>query len=223
MTPAADRVSRPGRRLGAVAAGAALVGLSTLVAHHAAYLTTTASAAAYSHAMSSSGHDATWLPFVSIVLVAAVVLVASVAWRLLRLGALAGDRPSSRASADAGAYARVVLVLWCRLAAATFLAFATLENVERGLAGLTLPGMDALVVHGPVPVLSILGSSLVVAAVAGLVRWRTLTLIARIPAQRSSIRRPASARRPVRPERRPARPWTAYGASRAPPRMVPTI
>ena len=221
VTVLAGRATRVARRSGALAATAALVGLSTLAAHQVAYLATAGSAEAYAAAMSASGHDGVWLPLVGIVLVAIVLVTVVVTRRLLDLSARAGRGRRRHVDVPFRDYASMVGSLWPRFVAATIVAYAVQENVERVLAGGTPPGLDALVAHGSIPILVIVISSLLVAAVTALVRWRARILVARIRAGSAFTRHAPVARpRPVRPRPR-ARAWGAATASRAPPMAAP--
>jgi hypothetical protein len=222
VTVPAGRATRVGRRSGAISATAALVGLSTLAAHQVTYLASAGSAEAYAATMSATGHDGVWLPLVGVVLVALALITLVTARRLLDLAARAGRRGGRQLHASTRVYIGMVATLWPRLVAATTVAYAVLENVERSLAGTTPPGLDALVAHGPLPLLVILTSSLLVAAVAALVRWRTRTLIAWIRAASAYARHAPAPHRRIVTTRPGARVWAAATASRAPPVTAPT-
>jgi hypothetical protein len=71
-------------------------------------------------------------------------------------------------------------VLWLRLGLATTVAYAVQENTERVVVGLAPSGLDALAAHGLLPIIVILVTSLAIATVAALVRWRCETLLARL-------------------------------------------
>jgi hypothetical protein len=221
VTVPAGRATRVARRSGALAATAALVGLSTLAAHQVSYLATSRSAEAYAATMSATGHDSVWLPLVATVLVALTLVTFVTSRRLLDLSARAGRGGRRHVDVPLRDFAGMVGSLWPRFAAATTVAYAIQENVERVLAGRTPPGLDALIAHGSIPIFVIVLSSLVVAAVTALVRWRARILVARIRSG-SAFTRHAPVGRPRPDTTRPrARAWRAATASRAPPVAAP--
>ena len=211
------------RRSSALAATAGVVALSTLAAHQVAYSLAAGSAEAYAATMSATGHDGIWLPLVAIVLFALSLVGFVAARRLLDLSARAARGAGRPAEVPIRVYAGMVAAHWPRFAAATAIIYAVQENTERALAGATPPGLDVLIAHGPGPVLGIVVASLLVAAVAALVRWRSRVLVARIRAALARTRH-RQVRRPLLVESRwRARAWVAATASRAPPvaRAIP--
>ena len=200
-----------------------LVAVSAVAAHQATYLLRFQGVARA--VVDEPAHDAVWAPLVALVAVAGILVGLVASSQVRRLAAHAAhDSGTAHPRRELRSFALDVASLWLRLGIATALVYAFQENIEHILAGLGPSGLDALVAHGPVPVLVVLFSSLLVAAVAALVRWRCRELLARIARARSRrARQAARAPRPSLSIRLP-RP-VALGArgSRAPPEAAPAV
>ncbi len=195
-----------------------LVAVCAVAAHQATYLLGF-SGEGFSEPTGAGGHDGYWAPLVVLVLLAATIL-SLVTWRQLRrLSAHAGHLDgSSHPGCELRAFLGNTATLWLRLGLATTIVYAIQENVERVLVGLAPTGLDALVGHGLLPAIVVILSSLAVAAVAALVRWRCEALLARLANHTPQPRRgtPMSARVP-RSARTPRAAAPAARGSRAPP------
>jgi uncharacterized membrane protein len=199
--------------------------LACLLAHEVSYQLLYRGAGSYRAAMTLLGHDGYWLGL-SLAVAAAVLALAAVVgiqlrrlrWEAALTPAVAPDEGSGRA-----AYLRLVGATWLRLALLALLMFTAQENLEAIAAGLPLRGLDVVLGHGMSPFLVILATTLLVSLVVALVRWRRRVLLGRLAAARRpwsrawARRRPASALRVADPSTAGA--W----ASRAPPRVAPTI
>jgi hypothetical protein len=116
---------------------------------------------------------------------------------------------------------REIAARWLGLAIVAVVAFATQENLELALAGGDPPGIAVLAHHGGLAVPVLLGVSLVVALVEGLVRWRRAILLWRIGSAPGRGHRAAvAARPPIVRVRRPQRAAGRPNAVRGPPRLA---
>lgn len=195
---------------------AVLVALCAVAAHQVTYLLGIAEGR---DAVGAAVHDRVWLPLVGVVLAAAIALAVVGAHELHRLRrALHHAGRHAHPDREITAYLGTAARLWVRLAIVTLVLYGLQENVEHALVGLPLPGIAALDTHGWLPVIVVLVSSLLVAAVAGLLRWRCERLRARlsapVPLPRRDGVRPARHPRSIRGAGRLGR---AVHASRAPP------
>lgn len=200
-----------------------LVAVSAVAAHQAPYLF---------HAGDLVGavgdepaHDAIRAPLVLLIgIVAAGVGV--VAWRQLRRitahAAHAGG--AAHPPRELRSFLGDVASLWLRVGLATALVYGFQENAEHLLAGLGPSGLHAFAAHGLLPVVVVLLASLLVASVAGLVRWHCRELLARIARARSRhARRPARAPRQRLSIRLPRAVSLGDRGSRAPPEAVAAV
>ena len=216
-SPSSLGAARQGRLADKVAL-AILVAVCAVAAHQATYLLGVGGGRS-GDAASTGGHDAYWAPLVVLVLLAAMVLSFVALRQLPRLAAHARhlDR-GSHPDRERRTFMWNAATLWMRLGLATAVVYVIQENFERDLVGESLTGLDALAAHGLLPVLVILVTSLVVAVVAALVRWRCEVLLARLA--RADMQHPhrafRSAPRPVS-ARLPRHSVPAAGGSRAPP------
>jgi hypothetical protein len=151
-----------------------------------------------------------------------MVITIVAARQLLVLSARAGRGRALHGEAWVPRYIPIVASLWRRFFIATVVVYAVQENAERILAGGMPPGLDALVAHGPLPILVIALSSSLVAAVVALVRWRTRALVARIRSATAFARHARAPRRRIVRTRPRDRAWAAATASRAPPMAAPS-
>jgi hypothetical protein len=181
----------------------------------------------YDAALARTGHGAHWSITVTVVAGLAVALAIGCVARLQALarqarelepsdGGLMGGGPS-----DLG---KAILRAWLVIAGLTLAIFVLNENVERLAAGLGLPGLavlDSLGYIGSVAVL--VGTSLLVAVLEGLYRWRRDVLIARVRVAAARHGRAALAVLPLLPwvERRHAAISGYRITGRAPPLTAP--
>lgn len=215
-----------GRRLKQVAVVAALVLASLAASHELIYLFAHGAGVEYVRAMQEGGHDRYWSSFVLIVagvtLALSIVAVGQIR-RLTRQASLVRAGRLRVEDRGFGLLARLVGRLWLVVAAGTSFAFFFQENLETVTAGHPLPG--PAVVSGDhaiaLPVMAVV--SLLVALVAGLVRWGRHVLLARLRRSLAPARRRAP--RTVRPGflARPAFPDTVQcHGLRAPPLVQPS-
>jgi hypothetical protein len=205
----------------------ALVLVTLLAAHDAAYLVRFGAGAGYASAMTAGGH-AYWDAFtVSGIALAVGLLGASLA-TLRRLRVAADPAAVDAASATGSvAYVAELAHLWPRLLGAVTAAYLLQEIAEHLLAFGHAPTPDELAaILGPASLAALAVVTFLVAAVGALVRWRIAILRARADVARSGSRRPvAVASAPA------AWPITAallrhafllvrLDAGRAPPRIV---
>ena len=201
-----------------------LVAVCAVAAHQATYLLGFGGEG-FGQALGAGGHDGHWTPLVALVLLAGTLLGMVTSHQLRRLSARAAHLDvGSHPDGELRAFVWSTAVLWLRLGLATTVAYAVQENTERVVVGLAPSGLDALAAHGLLPIIVILVTSLAIATVAALVRWRCETLLARL-ARRIAPRRDRSSRS--------ARPSTSTGmlrhiaplarGSRAPPVPGPAV
>jgi hypothetical protein len=202
-------------RLGARIRFGLLTLVALLVGHDAVYASQYGIGAGFGRAMSALGHDGYWLPFTAAAVTAAIGLGVGSAFvirslqRRLPIRGTPGSMGSSR-----DAYRRELRLIWPRLLLAVVVLFSVQENIEALMTRGDLPGFDVLLGGGlplTVPVLAL--TTLVLAAVGALVRWRIATLRARLStAPDPAHDRPAASR--------PAREWAVIDAA-APHRWIP--
>jgi hypothetical protein len=202
-------------------AQAVLVLVALVLSHQAMYVVSGESTAG--SGTGAPNADGYWRSIDFVVAVAAAGLIATASRQLLRLRRqarrvrLGGDIvPES----ELRCLLRLFLAAWLRVTALTTVLFVLQENIERGIIGAPLPGLNALVPPDcRLALLLIVAAAAAVALVASLVRWRTLVLGARLRAA-SSDRPRASSVRPIRQpvDRRPVVRLLAAGLGmRAPP------
>lgn len=180
IVSATPRIARVGSRLRAIA----LVLAALFAAHDAIYLARYGPGTGYAVAMSASGHDGYWLPASLLIVAAAAVAFLSALLVLDRLERVVHSAPPVRARTGPS-YGGELVNLWPRLLVAVAVLFAIQENLEGLAAGGRLVGLDPL--FGPdawlvPPVLAI--TTLVLAAVGAVLRWRVRVLRARVEAAR---------------------------------------
>jgi hypothetical protein len=200
------------------------VAVCAVAAHQATYLLGFG-AEGYGEAVGAGGHDGYWAPLVVLVLLAGAGLAAVTIRELRRLTASAAHLQASwHPGRELRSFAWGTGALWLRLVLATTIVYVIQENIERVLVGQTPSGIDALTVHGLLPVLVILVTSLTVAIVAALARWHCEALLARLArrTQDTRRRRPQSLR-PAMTTRLPRHSTPAARGSRAPPVVALTV
>lgn len=197
--------------------------LACVLAHEVAYQLMYPGARAYRAAMTLMGHDGYWMGLVLAVVAASVALLVVAATQLGRLRREAAATPALAADEASGVapYLRLVGPTWLRLAALAAAAYTAQENLEAMSAGLSFRGLDVILGHGLLPLLVILATTLLMALVVALVRWRRRVLLGRLAVtpvtwSRDAARRRAAGTRGPAPAGLPGRAW----ASRAPPRVA---
>ena len=199
----------------------AMVMASLAVSHELIYLLAHGTGDAFARAMQAGGHDGYWLQFA--LTVAGVTLGLSVvAVRQLRRLRQQSDAASAGRLVirDTGraVLGRMTGGLWLLVAAGTALAYVAQENLEVFAMTGRLPGLEVVTGAQIAAIPMIALTSLVVAVVGALMRWRRHVLLARIRAARAPIRRtPARARRPASAERLRSLTTTRSHGLRAPP------
>jgi hypothetical protein len=171
--------------------------LVTLVAGHSVVFLSAFGAPGYAMAMQRTGHGTQWA--VTVVVAAAIgTLLAGIAglrlWALSRQARSVVAQQTMRAATIGFVVASLRLWLWLFLAST--LLFAAVENLERAVAGQTLPGLAILIGSisvSPVVVMALISG--LVAGVAALYRWRRDDLISRIERGRQAWARATSSRR----------------------------
>lgn len=224
--PVAVRRSASAPQRAERAAWLVLAALACLLAHEAVYQLVYPGPSAYRAAMTLMGHDGYWVGLSVLVGVTTVALVGVAALQLRRLHREATTTPALAAEERSGlaAYLSLVATTWLRLALVATLLFTAQENLEALGAGMPMQGLDVVLGHGLLPLLVIVGATLLMALAVALVRWRRRVLLGRLaalagpwPRATAARRRPGSANRV--PDRLPAGTRT----SRAPPRRVAPI
>ena len=200
---------------------AILVLFALFVAHDAIYVAQFGVGDRFARAMSDGGHDGYWATVsLGIGVAAAVIFLAALAVlsRLHGRAAAIGPAPSSEPG-----YLNELASTWLRLFPTVGLLFLLQENVEHYLVDGHLAGLGVILGPDVLPVLA--ATTLAVAALGSLLRWRIRVLEARVAAaMRHSYARPTASRRP--------REWAAIAAAaphrwtldrrdagRAPPRV----
>lgn len=156
--------------------------LACVLAHETVYHLVYPDRGAYRDAMRVMGHDGWFMGLVAVVLAATVALVVLAAAQLRRLRAEAASTPALDAD-EASAlrtYLGLVAATWLRLASLAVVVFTTQENLEAFVAGLPLRGLDVVLDHGLLPLLVIVGATLLMSLAVALVRWRRRVLLGRI-------------------------------------------
>jgi len=169
--------------------------VTSVLSHNAVFLLSYGSR--FQVALSATGHDSRWADAVTGVLAAACVLALAGSLGLVRLFLIAGRTARSAWGASRGdlqVLQDAVIGLWVRIATLSIVLFVVQENLERGSAGLALPGLGVLWSPDALTLPIFLGISLVAAVVGGLFRWSRAVLLARIAAARAphSFPRPGS-------------------------------
>jgi hypothetical protein len=201
----------------------AMTSVALVVAHNLVFLL--AYGAGFDEALAHTGHDGTWGTAVAVVVTAAFGLVGLGAWRLYRLGVVAGSLTTTEESLhpEPIVFARRLVGLWLRLAATTTLIFVVLENLEHQHAGLGLPGLSVLEsAEYPHASFVIAAIALAVAFLVSLFRWRRDVLVARIAAARGPwfrARQAIKARQAIWVDRRRASIVARQFSGRAPPQF----
>ncbi|MGH2406529.1 MAG: hypothetical protein ACRDF7_00430 [Candidatus Limnocylindrales bacterium] len=149
----------------------------------------------FASALARSGHDSHWTATVIVVAELALALLVAGGARLIRLRRVARSLPAGRAaSPDEGwrGLPRQLVRGWLAVFALTLAVFLGAENLERVNAGLPAPGLGVLDTIGyPGSLLILAATSLLVAFVEALYRWRRDALVARIEAARQGWSRAA--------------------------------
>jgi hypothetical protein len=178
---------------------AVLVLASLAVSHELIYLGAHGSSDAYRVAMTEAGHDGYWSNFVLAVGVVSAALLAvglTQLRRLARLAASSGAGTLRVRDESIGHLARLVILIWARVATLTTIVFLLLENIETASVGHPMPGLYALAGQHDMALPLIVAVSFIVALTRALVRWRRDVLLAR-------LRRAASPRPKARLVARP--------------------
>ena len=205
-----------------------LVLFALFVAHDAIYVAQFGVGGRFADAMAESGHDAYWTPASLLIGVGATISFLAAVAILARLERRA--RMVAAPVAPGPSYAGEIAVIWRRLFPTVALLYTIQENVEHLAVTGHPAGLDPLFGVGSsyaLPVLAI--TTIVLAIVGALVRWRIRTLALRIQAAR---RRPYLR---ISVSSRPAHwsgiaaeiahRWTVdrLDAGRAPPRILPPL
>ena len=207
--------------LGLVAVVAALSPLSLVMAHNLVYLLSAGDQV--SIVLRATGHDATWVSAVRLVIASSAVLGIAAAtrvtvlWRRARLleretGPLI--HPGWR---GLGSH---LIRAWVGLVLVTTVWFVVQENLERIGVGQAAPLLGPLLDGGPTGALVVIPAmSLLTALVGALFRWGVTALLARISAARrfGQRRRPVSVRRPAGRIPHPSALLARHLGLRAPP------
>jgi hypothetical protein len=200
--------------------------LACTLAHEATYQLLYRGGDAYRTAMTLLGHDGYWMGLTLGVGVSVVALAGVAATQLLRLRDEASSTPALAADETPGlrSYLGLVGGTWLRLALLASLIYTAQENLESVTAGMSLRGLDVILAHGLLPLLVMLGATLLMALAIGLVRWRRRVLLGRLSTQDRAWSRP-QARRPRPVAARATRTSDPSGAwsSRAPPLLTGSI
>lgn len=198
--------------------------LACLVAHEATYQLLYPAPGAYRAAMTVMGHDGYWLGLTLGVALAAAALVAVVAMQLRRLRREAATTPAldARETSGLGAYLRLVAGTWARLALMAAAIYTVQENLEAMTAGLPFQGLDVILGHGLLPIVVVLGATLLMSLAVALVRWRRRVLLGRLGAVSRTWSRECSRRLIERVLPLPALRAEGAWTSRAPPRVATT-
>lgn len=205
-------------------AQAVLALVALVLSHHAMYVVSGESTAG--PGTGAPNADGYWRSIELVVAVAAAGLIATASRQLLRLRRQTRQTRRVRLGGDIvpeselRCLLRLFLAAWLLVTALTTVLFVLQENIERGIIGAPLPGLNVLVPPDcQLAFLLIVAAAAAVALVASLVRWRTLVLGARL--QAASLDRPrTSSVRPMRQplDRRPVVRLLAAGLGmRAPP------
>jgi hypothetical protein len=203
-----------------------LAALACVAAHEATYQLVYPDQRSYRAAMTMMGHDRYWLVLSSMLALAALALIAVAAVQLRRLRMEAGTTPILSADEPAGiaTYLRLVAQTWLRLAAAGVVLYTFQENLEAVAAGAPVGGLDVILGHGLLPLVVLLAAVTLMAVVVALVRWRRRVLLGRLSATSITWVRDTAPRR-RRGQASPAVLRYLMGAwvSRAPPRRAVLI
>jgi hypothetical protein len=191
-------------RLGARIRNVVLVLFALFVAHDAIYMAQYGLGEGYARAMSEGGHDAYWTPTAAVIgIVAALVFLVSLGV-IARLQRQSGARmPGPVISGPS--YLHELGATWVRLLPMVVALYTIQENLEQlGVDG-HLPGLAVL--DGGLVLPIIAATTLLVAAIGSLLRWRIRVLVARIAAIARANRFP----RPTASIRPPA--WRSIAAA----------
>jgi hypothetical protein len=188
------------RSLSRFAVGGGLGLAVVALGHEIVYVVAHGPGAGYATAMHEGGHDGYWSPYVILVTLIVAGLAGIASRQLFLLGRLAARRDSTVVlgfDARSRPFRTELLSLWLRLAALAVLAYLVQENLEIAVGGGEPPGLAVLALHDGLAVPVLLGTSLVVAAIGALVRWRRAILLWRIDAARRTVPRRAPTARPL--------------------------
>lgn len=168
--------------------------------HVLVYLVAHGFGAAYDRAMAEGGHGRYWTSFVltatGVTIALAAVVVVQMR-RLVRLSRLARAERIRMADERPGLFAGLLGRMWLRLAVTTLLLFLLQENLERIAAGQPAPLLEAIAGDHAIAVPVLTAVSFIVGAVAALVGWRRIILLARLAAARWRWGKAPAVRRPV--------------------------
>jgi hypothetical protein len=202
-----------------------LASATLVLSHEVVYLVAYGPGDGYKAAMQVGGHDDYWLPYLLAVTFVVAMLGALAARELILLGRLAARADVSAVlgiEAEAPPFRVAVGSLWLRLAVAAGTAFVLQENLEVAIAGLEPSGLAVLGSHHGLALPVLLGTSLVVALVGALLRWRRAVLLSRIRAAgRRTPARPSIDRPITTHHRAPRSGATCGNGVRGPPRRLP--
>ncbi len=203
---------------------AILVAVCAVAAHQATYVLGFRGGG-FGRSMASGGHDGYWAPLASLILLAGMLLAFAALRQLRRLSARASHLDGgSHPDRELRAFLWSTLRLWSRLGSATVIVYVVQENLEHVLVGLAPSGLDALAAHGLLPIVVVAVTSLSVAVVAALVRWRCEALLARLVTYAARPRRRVMpSARPSLSTRMPRATVPAARGSRAPPAVAMTV
>ncbi|MBX3028947.1 MAG: hypothetical protein KF809_02185 [Chloroflexi bacterium] len=176
-----------------------LAALACVLAHELSYHLRYGSGARYSDAMRLWGHDGYWLALTTGVGLAAGILAWVAIRHLRRLHREAHGAPVTDVTGAGRTLGALTGHAWLRLAGLATLLFTLQENLEAILVGHPAPALAPLLGDGAVALVAIVGTSLLVAVVVALTRWRQLVLLGRIRARTHDWPRTRPARRPVTP------------------------
>jgi hypothetical protein len=158
--------------------------ITFVLAHNVIFLI--AYRASFAAALARTGHDEHWTATVIVVAELALALLVAGAARLLQLGQLARSLAPGRLTGPEDGWHGLrhhALRVWLVVFPVTLAVFIGAENIERLNAGLPAPGLSVLGSGGyPVSMVLLAATSLLVALVEALYRWRREILTARIEA-----------------------------------------
>ena len=205
-----------------------LVLFALFVAHDAIYVAQFGVGGGFADAMTESGHDAYWTPASLLIGIGAAVSFLAAIAVLARLER--GARAIVAPVAPGASYAGEIALIWRRLFPTVALLYLVQENLEHLAVTGQPAGLNPLFGAGSsyaLPVLAI--TTLVLALVGAVIRWRIRTLALRIAvARRRPYSRITVSSRPagwVDIAAEVAHRWTVdrLDAGRAPPRILPPL
>ena len=202
-----------------------LVLFALFVAHDAIFVAQFGVGGGFADAMAESGHDAYWTPASLLIGIGTAVSFLAAIAVLARLER--GARSMATPVAPGPTYAGEIALIWRRLFPTVALLYLVQENLEHVAMTGQPAGLDPLFGVGSsyaLPVLAI--TTVVLALVGAVVRWRIRTLAIRIAAARRRPYPRANASLPARwagMAAEIAHRWTVdrLDAGRAPPQILP--